>query len=71
MDRHQLMMKEWESWQSVCHELKVLGVDINEQDNLTRLIKEWGYAFSELPTYRPKEDGSGLEYIPKEELEQY
>jgi len=36
-----LRQEEWSAWKKIVLELKNLGIDINEQDNLTGSIRQW------------------------------
>ncbi len=40
--------QEWMAWRAFCKELKRLGVDINDHDTLTQLLRNWGDRLVEL-----------------------
>ena len=43
-----LQKREWEYWQQVVIELRRLGVEINDQDNLNQLLTNWVNARTDL-----------------------
>lgn len=36
---------EWEAWQEVVRILRSLGVEINDQNELTEALKNWGHFY--------------------------
>lgn len=44
---------EYQSWRRLCSELTRLGIDINDQDALTKRIKDWGIEYARLAKLNP------------------
>ena len=42
------MEREWRAWRNVCERLKLLGIDINTQDELAEALRYWGRRLVEL-----------------------
>ena len=40
--------REWLAWQRIVRELKELGIDINNNDKLTKAITVWGDEYHNL-----------------------
>ena len=38
---------EWMAWRKIVAELRLQGININNQDNLTKALKEWGERYAD------------------------
>jgi hypothetical protein len=45
---------EWEAWQEVVAQLKVINVDINDQDSLNDSLRRWAKEFAKLAEIHPQ-----------------
>ena len=51
------MDKEWEAWQNVVHELRSLGIEVNDETHrsLVEVLKVWGERLALLRREQPKD----------------
>ena len=49
-----LQKKEWLAWQNIVANLKLSGIDINEQNSLAQAIEAWGKEYHNLKKYLDK-----------------
>ena len=52
----QKITDEWEAWKAMCKVLHTVGVEINNENELTMAIKRWG---DELVTLRQQQAAEG------------
>lgn len=55
MVKHKIM-KEWLAWRAMCKVLRTVGVEINDENELTAAIKTWG---NELVAMRQEQTTEG------------
>lgn len=70
LDNMPQMASEHRAWRAVCHELKALGINIDEADGLHRAVTLWGEELAQLRTQAPEHLEAALtsrreEYDPR------